>query len=286
MSSNRFASLCMDDEDVMVVAEPVVVAVAVAEKYVPKHAAAPPREAPSHYGNSAFQQGRGHRENGGYVQNSVFQRKVTTAAPTYENPAFQTRRKQEEQQYSNAAFGGGLRRQGAYDNPAFQNGRNEYNERQSSVFGGRKQGGYKEEYYAGPVAEELKPLKPIRIDSEEDFPSLMGSPVAKGGASSVSSTPKSAISFASAAQKALEKETKKKEEEELRAILRKQRDIERQYNNPVIQLGITSRQPSYITSIYEDDHEYEDERLDKDIDYTSDGEEPFTMDAEEDGEDA
>ncbi len=276
MSSNRFASLCMDDEDVVVVAEPVVTAVA--EKYVPKHVVAAPREPPSHYGNNAFQQGRqgGNREN---HENSAFQKK--TFAPTYDNPAFQTRRKREEQQYSNAAFGGGLKRQGGYDNPAFQNGRNEYNERQSSVFGGRRQGKEEAMYYAGPVAEEIKPLKPIRIDSEEDFPSLMGSPVVKGGTSSMTSTPKSAVSFASAAQKALEKENKKKEEEELRAILRKQRDIERQYNNPVIQLGITSRQPSYITSIYEDDHEYEDERLDKDIDYTSDGEEPFTMDAEE-----
>lgn len=277
MSSNRFASLCMDDEDVVVVAEPVVTAVA-AEKYVPKHAVAP-RVAPSHYGNSAFQQG-GNRENNAF-QNNAFQKKEQAVAPTYSNPAFQTRRKQEENHYANAAFGGGLKRQGGYDNPAFQNGRNEYNERQSSVFGGRKQGKEEAMYYSGPVTEPLKPLKPIRIDSEEDFPSLMGSPAAKGASSSVSSTPKSAVSFASAAQKALEKENKKKEEEELRAILRKQRDIERQYNNPIISLGITSRQPSYITSIYEDDHEYEDERLDKDMDYTSDGEEPFTMDAEE-----
>ncbi len=276
MSSNRFSSLCMDDEDVApVVAAPVV---AVAEKYVPKHMA---RETapPSHYGNSAFQHRKQeHREEPSLVQNNAFQKK--TFAPTYDNPAFQTRRKREEQQYSNAAFGGGLKRQGAYDNPAFQNSKKEYTEDQSSVFGGRRKERMDYSMYPGAATEEIKPLKPIRIDSEEDFPSLMGSPVAKGG--SVASTPKSAISFAGAAQKALEKENKKKEEEELRAILRKQRDIERQYNNPVIQLGITSRQPSYITSIYEDDHEYDDDRIDKDIDYNSDGEEPFTMDAEED----
>ena len=267
-SNNRFASLCMDDEEVVNIA-PVVVA----EKYVPKHAV---RETapPSHYGNSAFQ----HRTHGesNLVQNNAFQRKVSSSAPTYDNSAFQTRRKHEENQYANAAFGGGLKRQGRYDNPAFQNSKKEYTEDQSSVFGGKRR---ERMDYNGAAAEVIKPLKPIRIDSEEDFPSLMSSPVAKGG--SVASTPKSAISFAGAAQKALDKETKKKEEEELRAILRKQRDIERQYNNPVIQLGITSRQPSYITSIYEDDHEYDEDRIDKDIDYNSDGEEPFTMDAED-----
>lgn len=279
-SNNRFASLCMDEDDgVGNVAAPVETVVP-AQKYVPKQQQMAP---PSHYGNSVFQNRKQeHSEGRGYVQNGAFMKK--SSAPSYDNPAFQTRRKQEENHYANAAFGGGLKRQGAYDNPAFQNSKKEYSDHQSSVFGGKRQRGeYKESinhYMPGAATEEIKPLKPIRIDSEEDFPSLMGSPVAKGG--SVASTPKSTISFASAAQKALEKENKKKEEEELRAILRKQRDIERQYNNPIISLGITSRQPSYVMSIYEDDHEYEDERLDNDIDYNSDGEGPVMMDAEDD----
>ena len=278
----------MDDDDVVVhhgvdnaVTVPVVaIAPVPAQKYVPKHMT---REAPSHYGNSVFQNRKQESSrNDGYVQNGAFMKKNSGPAPSYDNPAFQSRRKQEENHYANAAFGGGLKRQGGYDNPAFQNSKKEYSDHQSSVFGGKRNRD-RDEYsgYTGP-AEEVKALKPIRIDSEDDFPSLMGSPVAKGG--SVASTPKSTISFAGAAQKALDKENKKKEEEELRAILRKQRDIERQYNNPIISLGITSRQPSYVMSIYEDNDEYDDDRIDKDIDYNSDGEGPVMMDDDEDVE--